>query len=86
MCFVAHKNKYRFSLNGGELFDYCVTKDYVEETEAIFFMRQILSGLEYMHKRNICHLDLKVGLSSLLYYMHSLQTKQSIHSAISSNK
>jgi death-associated protein kinase len=36
-----------------------VSKDYLDENEAIFFVKQILDGLNYMHSRSICHLDLK---------------------------
>ena len=47
-------------LNGGELFDYVVEKDFLEESEAVYYMKQILEGLDFCHKRNIVHLDLKV--------------------------
>ena len=50
------------SLHGGELFDYVIEKDYLDEAEAVYYMTQILEGLDYMHKKNIVHLDLKVGV------------------------
>lgn len=46
-------------LHGGELFDYVIEKDYLDEAEAVYYMTQILEGLDYMHKKNIVHLDLK---------------------------
>lgn len=55
------------SLGGGELFDYCVEQDYLVEGEAICFLRQILDGLQYMHKKMICHLDLKVACNHSNY-------------------
>lgn len=48
------------SLSGGELFDYVTTKEYLVEAEAIVFLKQIMDGLEYLHSKSICHLDLKV--------------------------
>ena len=47
-------------LNGGELFDYLTQKDFLDEVEATQYMKQILEGMEYVHSRNIVHLDLKV--------------------------
>ena len=44
---------------GGELFDYIVRKKRLDEQEAISFMQQILSGVEYIHKIGIVHRDLK---------------------------
>ncbi|KAK7898266.1 hypothetical protein WMY93_019119 [Mugilogobius chulae] len=44
---------------GGELFDFIAEKDELLESEAIFFMRQILQGLSYMHQQQIAHFDLK---------------------------
>jgi MAP/microtubule affinity-regulating kinase len=36
--------------NGGELFDYIVSKGLLKEKEARFFFRQILSAVDYCHK------------------------------------
>jgi 5'-AMP-activated protein kinase catalytic alpha subunit len=44
---------------GGELFDYIVSKQRLEEDEACKFFQQILSGIEYVHKLTIVHRDLK---------------------------
>jgi 5'-AMP-activated protein kinase catalytic alpha subunit len=44
---------------GGELFDYIVTRKRLKEKEACKFLQQILSGIEYIHKLRIVHRDLK---------------------------
>ena len=59
-------------LNGGELFDYVVEKDFLEEAEAVYYMKQILEGLDFCHKLNIVHLDLKVCGSVTLEPHHIL--------------
>lgn len=42
--------------------------DCLTEKEASFYMYQLLQGLQYMHKKNIVHLDLKVTKSSDKYF------------------
>ena len=51
---------YFFSISGGELFER-ITSDNFDYTEqgAIHFLRQIVAGLEYMHGKDILHLDMK---------------------------
>lgn len=39
----------------GELFDYVTQKDKLTETEARAIFRQLLSAVDYMHRRGICH-------------------------------
>jgi len=47
-------------LNGGELFDRVATEDFdLTEQDCCLFMRQICRGVEYLHKNNVVHLDLK---------------------------
>lgn len=45
--------------NGGELFDYIVEKHRIDEKEACSMFQQIISGIEYIHKLNIVHRDMK---------------------------
>eukprot|EP00826_Nyctotherus_ovalis_P006043 TRINITY_DN1138_c0_g1_i1.p1 TRINITY_DN1138_c0_g1~~TRINITY_DN1138_c0_g1_i1.p1 ORF type:complete len:435 (-),score=149.65 TRINITY_DN1138_c0_g1_i1:823-2127(-) len=44
---------------GGELFDYIVQKDKLDESEARKFFQQIISAIEYLHYLGIVHRDLK---------------------------
>ena len=44
---------------GGELFDYIVSKSRLSEKEAAFFFYQIIQGIEFLHSKKIAHRDLK---------------------------
>ncbi|KAK2760265.1 hypothetical protein FQN54_002333 [Arachnomyces sp. PD_36] len=46
-------------VGGGELFDYVSTHGALPEEEAVRLFRQIIAGLSYCHRFNICHRDLK---------------------------
>ena len=43
----------------GELFDYIVKKDKLDDIEASMFFYQLINGIEYIHKQNFVHRDLK---------------------------
>ena len=46
-------------VEGGELFDHISTNGRLPEPEAIRIFRQLIAGLSYCHRFNICHRDLK---------------------------
>ena len=46
-------------VSGGELFDYIVKHQKVQEKEACQFFQELLSGIEYTSRLNIVHRDLK---------------------------
>ncbi|EDO15082.1 hypothetical protein Kpol_431p9 [Vanderwaltozyma polyspora DSM 70294] len=46
-------------VDGGELFDYLVSKGKLTESEAVHYFKQIINGISYCHSFNICHRDLK---------------------------
>ncbi|CDO96033.1 unnamed protein product [Kluyveromyces dobzhanskii CBS 2104] len=46
-------------VEGGELFDYLVSKGKLPESEAIHYFKQIIQAVAYCHGFSICHRDLK---------------------------
>lgn len=46
-------------IEGGELFDYLISRGRLSEREAVHYFRQICYGVDYCHRFNICHRDLK---------------------------
>lgn len=46
-------------IEGGELFDYLISRGRLSEREAIHYFRQICYGVDHCHRFNICHRDLK---------------------------
>ncbi|CAI5447874.1 unnamed protein product [Caenorhabditis angaria] len=45
--------------SGGEMFDYIVRKERLEESEARHFFRQLVSAIAYVHSQGYAHRDLK---------------------------
>ena len=45
--------------NGGELFDYVSKVNRLSEKQIAKVIRQLLQSLEYMHKRNLVHSNIK---------------------------
>ena len=45
--------------SGGELYEYIVANNRINEVEACRLFQQVVSGVEYIHKLNIVHRDLK---------------------------
>jgi len=56
--------------SGGELFEYIVSNNRIKEKEACKFFRQIIAGIEYIHKLNVVHRDLKPENLLLDYNMN----------------
>ena len=52
------------SVTGGELLQRLVREDVLTESEAAFYLRQLLLAMEHLHSRNVMHLDLKVAIES----------------------
>ena len=50
-------------VTGGELFEKLTELEYISEHVVVYYMKQVLQGLKYMHERKILHLDLKVCFS-----------------------
>ncbi|AMD18869.1 HBL033Wp [Eremothecium sinecaudum] len=46
-------------VEGGELFDYLLSRGKLPEQEAVHYFKQIVKGVAYCHHFNICHRDLK---------------------------
>lgn len=46
-------------IEGGELFNHLITKGRLDEAEAVNYFSQIIYGVDYCHRFNICHRDLK---------------------------
>ena len=46
-------------INGGELFDYIVENGRLSESESRRFFQQMISGIDYCHKKMVVHRDLK---------------------------
>jgi serine/threonine protein kinase len=48
-------------ITGGELFDKIVAVKHFNETQALFYFRQLVKGVKYCHAQGIFHRDLKVS-------------------------
>ena len=56
---VRSRNLVELVWNSGEMFDYIVSHQRVQEDQACYFFHQILDGAEYLHRMEVTHRDLK---------------------------
>ncbi|TSS48101.1 Calcium/calmodulin-dependent protein kinase type 1G [Bagarius yarrelli] len=61
------------SVSGGELFDRILDRGVYSEKDASLVIRQVLDGVNYLHKNGIVHRDLKP--ENLLYYSPDEKSK-----------
>lgn len=47
-------------IDGGEFFEYCSAAGQLTEQQARTFWRQLLGGVDYLHRSFICHRDIKL--------------------------
>lgn len=60
MCDIASYTQFVFRIEGGELFERIIEEDYVlTEKACTVFIRQICEAVDFLHSRNVLHLDLK---------------------------
>ena len=65
-----------YSIGGGELFDRVIEDEFVlTERACRVFVKQILEGVNYIHRQGIIHLDLKVNY---IFYMSGRSDVNSI--------
>jgi len=62
------------SVTGGDLLQRFVNEDNLTESEAAYYLRQLLLAVEYMHSRNVIHLDLKVTAAVSTFFIHTYTT------------
>ena len=48
-------------IGGGELFEKLTEMEFISEHTVVYYMKQVLQGLDFMHEKQILHLDLKVS-------------------------
>lgn len=58
--FLVYSTTRRFRAKGGELQSVLDRDEIPDESDVIRFLRQVLSGLAFLHQYDIAHLDLKV--------------------------
>ena len=46
-------------VRGGDFFDYISDNEKLEEVEASMYIRDLCSGIDYLHRRNVVHRDIK---------------------------
>lgn len=61
--------------SGGELQRLVELQDGLPELQAIRVMKHILQALDFLHSRNIAHLDLKVGNSVMCMLINKITNK-----------
>lgn len=49
-------------VSGGELFEFLSEQEYLSESEALGFTKQVIEAIHHLHDNHIVHLDIKVRL------------------------
>jgi protein-serine/threonine kinase len=53
--------------SGGELFEHILARKYLKENEARHYFAQLITGVSYLHQKQIVHRDLKLVLLTAFY-------------------